>query len=413
MKIRRRIGLALACALILAFPLSAAARVFDDLRESARTSVPRLRFSGQTDVRFADAGPGLTPFTFNDQGDTGGISTFCALDLHLFITAALSPRTKVFVKLLGSADDASRMEVEAFALTTKLGEGWPVLDVGRFTSNFGRFAQRFLPMDNPLVGEPLLYTYRTNLPTSQVTASGDDLVAQRGLGNGRVQLAGYGDASEGLELVSSSWFYNGLKLSGHRKKLRYSLAVTNEPASGSNFFDANDNKAVTVHVAYKPMLALGIGLSASRGAYLDRGVFEAPQATGLRLGDFPESSLGVDVDYALGRFVFFSECVYKNWDSPTIPGGLKAYGFFVEPRYKVLPGLYVALRAEHLQFDAIPVAGGRAPSDFDVSRLELGAGYTLERDLRVKASYQWNYTGGASPSDPDDDLVQAQLVSAF
>jgi len=403
-------------ALLLAFLAIAgsarAQRLLDQLRDAGSASFPQLKFSGQADLRFADGGPAVTPFTYNQQGDTGGVSTFTALDLHLMMSAVLSPRTRVFAKLLGTSDDGGHVDVESLTITTKLGYGWPVLDVGRFTSPFGKFSQRFLPMDNPLIGEPLIYTYMTDLPTNQVPASGADLVTQRGMGQS-LQLSNYGATTTGQSLLTGGWNLDGLKFSGHRKKLKYAVAITNEPVSATSFLATHDNRAVTVHFGYKPDLPLQIGLSASHGAYLDHAIFVAPAFAPLHIGDFQEDTVGLDVDYAMGPFVFFGELVYKHWDSPAIPGGLDVTGWFVEPRYKVMPGLYVALRVDRLHFDTIPAGTGRAAWDFDATRVEPGLGLILERDLRVKASYEFNTTGGASPVDPRDNLFQVALIGAF
>ena len=396
-------------AMLLATPSSA--RVLDDLREKDVPAVERFRFSGQADVAYTDAQPAATPFTFNGAGDTGGISTF-SLEAHLFFHAILSPRTKVFVKLHASADDRSRVNVESLAITTKLGYGWPVLEVGRFQSNFGRFPQRFLPMDNPLCGEPLIYTYPTNLPTDQVPQSAADLLTQRGHGD-NLQFAGYGSGTSGQSLVSGSWNLNGLKFAGHQEEFSYSLALSNEQAAWSSNFDPNDNKALTLHLGYKPSLPLGFGLSYSHGAYLEHAIGAVPAYKSLHLGDFEANSLGFDFDYAEGPFRFFAEVVYNDWQTPFIPQGLHVTGWFLEPRYKISPELYVALRLEHTHFSEVPVGGTSQPWDFDVGRLELGLGYIIERDLRLKASYQFNRTGGALPDDPEDNLVQAQLVAAF
>ena len=398
-----------ACA---AAPLPAAQSIIDQLKEKdvAATS-SRYNFSGSTDIRFSDGGHDVTPFNFNNQDDTGGVSTFTALRMHLFLDATLSERTTIFVKVGGGALDQARLTLDALAITTKLGDGWPNLEVGRFLSPFGKFSQRFLGPDNPLIGEPLIYTYATSLSTSQVPANAVDLLSQRGRGT-RSQFLGYPAQVRGQSLQSNVWYLNGAKLGGVADKLSYAVAVTNDAISASELFDSNDNKAVTMHLGYKPDIAWQIGCSASTSAYLNRRIHDNPVALGVKLGDFVQDSLGVDLDYASGPFSLFAEYIHNGWRTPFVGEDLKTHGFFIEPRFKVAPGISLVARYDALWFSDLTIGGIATPWEFDVSRLELGVDYNIERDLLVKASYQFNRTDSPA-GDPDDNLVQLQLVGVF
>lgn len=399
--------------LLAAAPLHAARSIIADLKEEQEVAkvTSKYNFSGSTDIRYSDGGHDVTPFNFNNQDDTGGVGTFTALRMHLFLDATLSERTSVFVKLGGGAIDQARMQLDALAITTKLGEGWPNLEAGRFLSPFGKFSQRFLGPDNPLIGEPLLYTYFTSLTTSQVPASAVDLLGQRGRGT-RSRFAGYTGQIRGQALQSNIWYLNGLKLAGNAGKFSYAAAVTNDAVSASELFDSDDDKATTLHFGYKPDIAWQIGLSASRSGYLNRNIQDNPAALGVELGDFEQSTIGVDIDYSSGPFTLFTEFVHNSWSTPFVGEDLETNGFFIEPSYKVAPGITLVARFDALWFSDVTIGGIASPWEFDVARLELGVRYNIERDLLVKATYQFNDTE-AIGGDPDDNLVQFQLVGVF
>jgi hypothetical protein len=402
----------LALAPALAPAPARAGSVLDELKEKEQPQAARLNFSGSTDFRYVDGGRTPTPANVNNQITVGGVSTFTALRLHLFLDATLSKRSTLFVKIGGGSPDLARVVLDAMAVTTSLGDGWPSLVAGRYLNNFGRFPQRFLGPDNPLIGEPLLYTYATSLAATQVPASAADLVRQRGRGLA-TRFAGYPGAVRGQQIVSNVWYLNGLKLDGVHKRLAYSAGLSNEVVSTANFFDINDDKTVTVHVGYKPDISLGVGASYSNGAYLEQAVFANPATLRLKLSRFRQRTFGVDVDYAKGHFSFFGEYIHNSWDTPNVADGLDSNGFFVEPRYKLMPGLAVVARWEQIHFNDIAGPIGPTPWENDVQRVELGLSYAIERDLLAKVSHQWNRTGGPIPPDPSDDVAAAQLVAVF
>jgi hypothetical protein len=85
--------------------------------------------------------------------------------------------------------------------------------------------------------------------------------------------------------------------------------------------------------------------------------------------------------------------------APVVKDDLRAWATFVEARYKVRPGLFVAGRVDHLGFSRISgtLFGGRATSwDAPVSRVEVGTGYSLRRHLLLKVAVQRNWRSGVA-----------------
>jgi hypothetical protein len=383
-----------------------------ELVQREQGSNSRLNFSGSADLRYLDGGSDVTPSNLNNQGTAGGVSSFAAIRLHLFLDAILSARTTLFAKASGGSVGGNAFGLDALALTTALGHGLPALVAGRYLNNFGKFPQRFLPQDNPLIGDPLLYSYRVALSATQVPASPADLIRQRGRGLGS-NFVGYPTTQPGMPVVSNFWYVNGAKLDGVVGRFSYSVGVHNEAISTENFLDPNDNKTVTTHIGYRPDISLNLGASYSQGAYLEQGIFANSQTLGLRIGDYQQRTTGFDVDYAVGHFIFFGEYIYNSWNSPFIAEGLVSNGFLLEPRYRLFPGFTIVARYEQLRYNRIDTPAGSLPWEFPVNRTEVGASYAIERDLTAKVSYTWNHAFTGGRGDPDDDLLQIQLVGVF
>jgi hypothetical protein len=90
---------------------------------------------------------------------------------------------------------------------------------------------------------------------------------------------------------------------------------------------------------------------------------------------------------------------------------LRALATYVEGRYKILPGLYAAARADHLGFSEI--TGSRGPRTWDapVTRIEIGGGYSIQRNLLLKMSWQHNVRDGGRVTRLN--LGAAQIVYWF
>ena len=85
-----------------------------------------------------------------------------------------------------------------------------------------------------------------------------------------------------------------------------------------------------------------------------------------------------------------------------------------EAQYKLTPGLYLAGRADHLGFSTITgTRFGGAPTAWDVpvTRIEVGGGYSLTRNVIAKLAYQQNWRD--DPRDRRTRFVAAQLLYWF
>jgi hypothetical protein len=73
---------------------------------------------------------------------------------------------------------------------------------------------------------------------------------------------------------------------------------------------------------------------------------------------------------------------------------LNAASAFVEGRYKILPGIFVAGRLDRLTFSRLATASQNRTWDAPVTRIETGVGYQLRPNLVAKGAYQHNWRDG-------------------
>ena len=111
--------------------------------------------------------------------------------------------------------------------------------------------------------------------------------------------------------------------------------------------------------------------------------------------DYTQTALGADAEYSRGYYLVRFEAIVSDWRlpllrTPTIDMPLRAVSTSVEGRYKIRPGLYVAARSDHLTFSQVTGALRNDGWDAPVTRLEIGGGYSVQRNVMLKLAYQHN-----------------------
>jgi predicted porin len=112
------------------------------------------------------------------------------------------------------------------------------------------------------------------------------------------------------------------------------------------------------------------------------------------------------------------EAIWSRWDVPLAATGarlpLSARALSVEGRYRLRPRIYAAARVDGLAFSRIAGTlfdGAPTPWDAPVSRVELTAGYSLQRNVVARAAIQYNRRDGGRV--PRRTYLSAQLAYWF
>jgi hypothetical protein len=135
--------------------------------------------------------------------------------------------------------------------------------------------------------------------------------------------------------------------------------------------------------------------------------------SGADIDDSAQRGFGLDAEYSAGRFLGRGEVIWSQWTlpAPFLDGPLKAASVHGEARYRLIPGVHVAARAEHLGFSAVTSGLRREKWDGPVTRYEVGAGWAVQRNVIIKASWQRNQRDAGRVRH--DSLGAAQLVYWF
>jgi hypothetical protein len=289
------------------------------------------------------------------------------------------------------------------------------IQAGRVPPTFGAFAHRAYASDNPLIGYPLAYQYLTSLRPDALPANADDLLKMRGRGWLSSFSVGNPAPEAGVPLASVFRWDSGVQVHAASDLIETTASVTAGTLSNPLFRDDNGGQQFAGRVALHPAVGLIIGASASHGPFVSRAA--ARSAGGDARGDdFAQTAWGGDVEYSRDYYLVRAETIFSQWTLPSIAapfisGPLSALGTSVEGRYKITAGLYAAARLDHLGFSEVTGSTGRATWDAPVTRVEVGGGCSIQRNLVLKLSYQHNTRDTLRV--PTLNLAAAQLVFWF
>ena len=325
------------------------------------------------------------------------------------------------VSVLGELRTGNLSALRPFSLFLRV-EPWQGrnlnIQVGRIPPTFGAYTRRAYSRDNPLIGYPMAYQYLTSLRPDAAPVSVDDLLRMRGRGWLSGFSAGSATLGRGVPLVTVFSRDTGAQIATGWRALELSASVTTGSPANPQLDDGNSGATVSARAAIRPAPGIALGASWAGGAFLRKTLTDlggaAAGSGGQRVG-------GLDLELAGGRWLARADLVVSDWrmpllGAPALTNPLRAVATAVEIRRTLAPGLYVAGRAEHLSFSSVTTStvktGPRVVSwDAPVSRLEVGGGYSILRNVGVRASVQFNRRDGGRVRE--SMLPAAQLMFWF
>jgi hypothetical protein len=335
--------------------------------------------------------------------------------LRLDLTASL--RAGSHMSLLGEVRSQNARAPQAYAFYLRI-RPWTRrrfdLQVGRVPPTFGAFPRRSYEADNLLIGYPLAYQYLTSLRADAVPGSVDELLTMRG--RGWLSNYSYGNLAPtpGVPLATAFRWDTGIQAHAATDVVDLTASITTGTLSNPRFRDDNAGRQVAGRVAFHPVAGLLVGASAAHGPFVSTSA--ARSAGREQDGGYAQTAWGGDVEFSRGYYLVRAETVFSQWTmpsvgSPALAGPLRAAATSVEGRYKIRPGLYVAARADHLGFSTITGSNGPTTWDAPVTRVEAGGGYSIQRNLLLKVSAQFDRRNGGRVRTAN--LIAGQLVFWF
>jgi len=361
---------------------------------------PRLVLGGEASVSYGARDDGF----FNETTYSHNLLRLLRLDLLLSLRLAGS------LTLLGDLRSENLDAVRPYALYLR----WrPVpeidldLQAGRIPPVFGAFPRRRYAQDNPLISWPLVWQYLTTLRSDAPPPDADALLAQRGSG----WLTGYPayGYAPGLPIASAARPDTGFEGRFAEGPLALAVAVTQGTLSDPRSSDSNDGKQVSARIEWHPAARLKLGASVAQGEFLDA-------RRTLPSGRFEQRAVGLDAEYSRGHLVARAEAIYSEWDlprrgTPPIDRPLRAFGYYLEARWRFAPGWHLAARLDDLDFGEIRGSAGVTPWEAPTRRFEAGVGYLPQRHVLLKAVYQRNQRDAGLVRS--QDLLASQLLLWF
>jgi hypothetical protein len=284
------------------------------------------------------------------------------------------------------------------------------IQVGRVPPTFGAFSRRPYAAGNPLIGYPLAYQYLTSLRSDAVPDNADELLGMRGRGWLSNFSIGNLSPEHGVPLANAFQWDTGVQIHAAGDLLDATASITTGTLSNPRVIDDNSGQQIAARVAFHPVVGLIIGASVSRGPFLAN---TAVRSAGAGSGSgFTQDAWGADAEYSRDYYLLRVETIVSRWTLPDVRtpfiGPIRASATSLEGRYKIFPGLYVAARVDHLGFSTIAGSAVSQTWDAPVTRLELGGGYSIQRNLLLKISGQFNRRDTARV--PTSNVVATEIV---
>jgi hypothetical protein len=367
--------------------LSLAVRVASAQDLSGRRLGP-LTASGEVTGSYA---PEDTAF-FNDTGYD--VATPRLLWVGLNLSLRLDPHLHVLTQVV--SENLETLRLRALYLRYRPFRRREIdVQAGRIPPVFGAFGRRSYGVANPLIGLPLGYQYLTTLRTDAMPASADDLLRVRGRGWRVRYPVGSQEPAPGLPLVQSRYWDTGIEARFGREPLSLAVAVTQGSLSEPRLDDDNGGKQVSARAQWTPRVGLVLGVSGARGEYVDRSLLSALPADQASRR-YRQRAFGADVEYSWGHWLVRGEAMLCEWDvpeleAPRLTSPLEALSLSAEGVRKLMPGLYLAARVDHLGFSRVTGTAESGSWDAPVTRVEGGAGWEPWRPLTLRVVYQYNW----------------------
>ncbi len=270
----------------------------------------------------------------------------------------------------------------------QLGQATLLVKAGRLSSAFGSFPLRYDDTDNPLLDQPLSYSYPVQIRADQLPCNIDNLIEQREYRYPSFDCGGATSESSGVVPVTL-YGLPGVEIDAAYRRIDVRLQVTNSsPSNPRSILSRSQHAQWTAGAGYTLRQGFRIGVSGFRGAWLDR-------ATTHYIGDYAASGLGIDAQWNRGRWSTSAEWQRFQFNYPGFRTAPATTFGYVEAKAVVNPRLYLAGRAGFQRYNHPADAFERSSIAFLPARevWELAAGYRFNRMQLLKVGYEWLHPG--------------------
>ena len=281
---------------------------------------------------------------------------------------------------------------EAFVRYRPFGDARLNIQLGKSATVFGAWVNENSYFDDPFLTPPLPYSQIIGISALNPNTLSPEAISNRDLG-----LAPSVIGSSKRLWSSTVWgqaYTTGLTVFGNVNNLDYGLEVKNQglpsqPSTWNPDSEEYENPTYTGRLGYRPNAAWALGLSASRGPYLETSAEDLlPQ--GVDRGDLPYTYIGFDARWSHHDWIVSGEVIGGQFETLEA-GDLRTLSYSIQARRKLIPGVWVSGRFGQTWNNK---ATGPDGEDIEWSpnlwRIGTAVGWRVTSDLLLKAEY--NYT---------------------
>lgn len=370
----------------------------------------RVRLSGSLE---------LEGYAFSDPTAdlvSGGADTLLNPRFTLYLDAQAGTRGYIFAQ--GRVDrgfdvytpqEKTEARFDEYALRVELsepGSGRLFAQVGKFATAVGNWTKRHTAWENPFITAPLPYDQLTAIWDVGPPPSADVLLTWahvRPVGTADAVLA---DKRLRLPVIWGPAYGQGVALAGQWNRFDYAaelkaVGLSARPERWDESFGEIEHPTASARVGWRPNPMWNLGLSASRGEYLDRATHTRIPA-GFSRHDYRQTLVAHDLSFAWRHFQLWGEVMIARFEAPQI-GDLDTVAWYAEAKYRFTPRFSGAVRWGQQHFDEVTTAAGESVQwGRRTWRLEVAPAWRFTAQMQFKLQFSLQHESPAR-----EDLVRS------
>lgn len=283
------------------------------------------------------------------------------------------------------------------------------IQLGRFASPFGAYPSRHHTTTDYFIRPPLLYDQHTVLSTSVVPPNASGFL-------------GWRDRPEVFRAVGAPTVWNVPYQWGAMALLDVGPVdvraawMNSAPSSAPGSWDWDGDRlrhgSQVLGAEWAVVPELRVGASWSQAPFLEPPLANGALPAGTDRWDYRQYTWGLDAAFSRGPAIVRGELYHDGWEIPNVRDEATELAWYLEAQSDVVAGVWLAARYGAIAFGDLESSTG-TPSqwDYDVSRVQLGAGYRIVRNAELKL--EWLRDRRSGPFDRRADLLSAQIWWAY
>jgi len=365
-------------------------RVQDLLSFSAHDTRVRGRISGMLDLegyRVQLPAPGVI-----DTRD----GSLLEPRLTIFLDAQLGADVYLFAQARADhgfdpGEGPGRVRLDEVAVRyAPWGRNRPTVQVGRFATAVGNWANRHDSWTNPFITAPLPYELLTGIWDTDPVRSSTMLLQWSHLRPGLPAAQTAIEKSLRVPIVWGPSYADGVSVFGGIGRFSYVMegklgSLSSRPEAWMRGLEQLSHPTWSARVTFRPNQMWQLGLSASTGSYL-REFAERGLAAGVGRGGYHQDVLAHDIAFAWHHWQVWAEAYAARFTIPRV-GNADVLAYYTEVKYRFTPQFSGALRWNEQLYAAIPDRGGRARWGQNVWRVDLAPGFRFTPHTQLKLQY--------------------------